>query len=271
MRLAYYIKKLRLLSDPETAAWLDGLRAAGCEVYSVSGKSDLRPQTDALLAIGGDGTFLSAAAIVAEAGIPILGVNQGRLGFLSENLPEAVPGPLLSGDYVIEEREMLHVCVSAVSELDFPYALNEVTAHRVGSGMLGVDVSLDGEPLPTYWADGLMVATSSGSTAYNLSVGGPICTPDLRAHIIAPIAPHNLNVRPLLVPDSADLVLRLSDCDGGRALLTLDNRTYAVPEGTLIRVSTAPFSLRRIRFNKSNFIDALRSKLFWGEDVRNSR
>lgn len=271
MKLAYYIKKVRLLQDPETERWIGRFTAAGCEMYAVGTKDDLLPNTDALLAIGGDGTFLSAAAIVAETGVPIIGVNHGRLGFLSENKPDEVLEPLLAGEYVVEEREMLMTSLPGADPLDFPYALNEVSVHRIGSGMMGVDVELDCETLPTYWADGLLVATSSGSTAYNLSVGGPICTPDLRAHIIAPIAPHNLNVRPLIVPASVDVRLALADCDGGRALLTLDNRSYVVREGTLVDIQTAPFSLRRIRFNKTNFIDALRSKLFWGEDARNQR
>lgn len=271
MKLAYYIKKARLQHDPELARWLDGFVQAGCDMYEVTGRDELQPGTDVLFAIGGDGTFLSAAAIVAGSGIPILGINHGRLGFLSENKPEDVLAPLLAGEYVVEDREMLKVSVPGAAVIDCPFALNEIAVHRIGSGMLGVDVTLNSEVLPTYWADGLLVATSSGSTAYNLSVGGPICTPDLRAHIIAPIAPHNLNVRPLIVPASAEIILSLSDCDGGKALLTLDNRTYVVPEGTVVEVSTAPFSLRRIRFKKSNFIDALRSKLFWGEDVRNSR
>ena len=135
--------------------------------------------------------------------------------------------------------------------------------------MIGVDVLLDGEMLPTYWADGLIVSTSSGSTGYSLSVGGPICTPQAKVFVIAPIAPHNLNLRPLVVPQSSDMVLSFHSREG-LAVLSTDNTSIPVPQGTKIGVSMAQFSLKRLRPSKSNFICALKSKLLWGEDVRNS-
>ena len=135
--------------------------------------------------------------------------------------------------------------------------------------MLGVDVRVDGAALPTYWADGLLVATSSGSTAYALSVGGPICMPETRLFIVAPIAPHNLNVRPLIVPESSRLQISIRSRDE-RAVLTLDNRNYTVPAGTQIEVCAAPKRLLRMHLGQSNFIGALRSRLLWGEDVRNA-
>ena len=150
------------------------------------------------------------------------------------------------------------------------YALNEITVHRTGAAMLGVDVDLDGVKLPTYWADGLVVSTSSGSTAYSLSVGGPIVLPESKVLIIAPIAPHNLNIRPLVVPVSAVLTLKMHSRDGKFAL-TADNRTVEVCEGVELTIKVAQFSLRRVRLNKSNFITALTEKLHWGEDVRNIR
>jgi NAD+ kinase len=134
--------------------------------------------------------------------------------------------------------------------------------------MLGVDVWVDGAALPTYWADGLLVATSSGSTAYSLSVGGPICLPETKVFIVAPISPHNLNVRPLIVPETSHLRIALRARDE-RAVLTMDNRNYTVPAGAQIEVCAAPKRLRRLRLGQSNFIGALRSRLLWGEDVRN--
>ena len=149
-------------------------------------------------------------------------------------------------------------------------ALNEITVHRTGASMLGVDVDLNGVKLPTYWADGLVVSTSSGSTAYSLSVGGPIVLPESKVLIISPIAPHNLNIRPLVVPDNSELTLKMHSRDGVFAL-TADNRTVEVDEAVEVKITVAQFSLRRVRLNRSNFINALTEKLFWGEDVRNIR
>ena len=131
-----------------------------------------------------------------------------------------------------------------------------------------IKLAVDGEALPTYWADGLLVATSSGSTAYSLSVGGPICLPETKVFIVAPISPHNLNVRPLIVPETSRLSITLRSRDA-RAVLSMDNRNYTVPAGARIEVSAAPMRLRRLRLGGSNFINALRSRLLWGEDVRN--
>ena len=160
---------------------------------------------------------------------------------------------------------------TANPEIDaWPYALNEFTVHRSGAAMLGVQVSVDGVRLPTYWADGLIVSTSSGSTAYSLSSGGPIVLPESKVLIITPIAPHNLNVRPLVVPDSSEISLKMHSRDG-RFELSVDNRTVEVSEGTEVTVGMAQFSLKRVRLGRSNFINALTDKLFWGEDVRNIR
>lgn len=270
MKIAYFIKKSGLSADPAIKAFIKDLAAGGPQVYDVSG--GLQPDTDMLIAFGGDGTFLTASGLVCEAGVPILGINLGRMGFLSDNELGGVLKPLLEGNYSIEEREMLEVVSDcpAVRKI-FPYALNEVALRRSGAGTLGVDVALDGAALPTYWCDGLLVSTSTGSTAYSLSVGGPICPPDVGVLIIAPIAPHNLNVRPLVVSKSSAIEMSAQDRKNRSVILSVDNKDYTIPAGTRLTVRSAPFSLRRVSFGKSSFIDALRSKLFWGEDVRNSR
>ncbi len=269
MRLAYYIKKDRLRGDARVEALLVRLRAAGHTLYAVAQPSDILPDTDALLSLGGDGTFLMAARLAVPAGVPVLGVNFGRLGFLSENDPDMVVEALSSGDFRVEERELLQLsCPDLPAEESWPFALNEISVSRVSPSMLGVDVSVDGEALPTYWADGLLVATSSGSTAYSLSVGGPICLPETKVFIVAPISPHNLNVRPLIVPETSRLSITLRSRDS-RAVLSMDNRNYTVPAGARIEVSAAPMRLHRLRLGGSNFINALRSRLLWGEDVRN--
>lgn len=269
MRLARYIKKESLTENPRVLAMLDRLQAGGCEVYTVKDSADVRENTDMLLSIGGDGTFLSAARFALPHDIPVLGVHFGRMGFLSECEPEAVADAILDGLWQIEERTLLRVSVDGAAEDRFvPYAVNEMSVSRVSASMLGVDVTVDGVQLPTYWADGLLVATSSGSTAYSLSVGGPICFPESRVFIVAPVSPHNLNVRPLIVPESAKLSITLRSRDE-EADFAMDNKIYTIPADSVIRVEAAPVHLKRVCLGKSNFVDALRSRLLWGMDVRN--
>lgn len=270
MKLALYVKTPELMNDERLSGLTAELAAAGAEVYCADGAEDFREGTDMLLSVGGDGTFLSAAKRVGDRGIPVLGVNLGRLGFLSENDVDDVVAHLPAGEYSIEDRELLKVVAEGLDAGPgyYPYALNEVSVHRCGAAMLGISVTVDGQKLPVYWADGLLVATSSGSTAYSLSVGGPICMPESKVLIIAPIAPHNLNVRPLIVPDSTSIDISVQSRDG-KFMLSMDNRTETADTGTKLSISMAQFSLKRVRLKKSNFVKALTSKLFWGEDVRN--
>jgi NAD+ kinase len=264
MKIGVYIKKEELLSEDKLQGLLEALRSK-VELYVIE-DDVLKDGTDALLSVGGDGTFLSAARIAAPRSVPVLGVNLGRLGFLSEYEPGEVVSALAGGQWIMEEREMLE---ARVEGLDRPlFCLNEVCVHRTGTAMLSIVAEIDGVALPTYWADGLLVATSSGSTAYSLSVGGPICTPESKVLIIAPVAPHNLNMRPLIVPDTTKVCISAFSRDGS-ITLSFDNQTLSVPSGVRLRISLAQFSLKRIRLEKSNFIKALNSKLFWGEDVRN--
>lgn len=276
MRLAYYIKKAGLASDPAVRGLLEQLSGPDFELYPAEVPGDIRPGTDALLSLGGDGTFLYAARIAVPSDIPVLGVNFGRLGFLSDAKPSDVAAALRLGEFSIESRTLLHVSpdrepVSGAGEEFWPYAFNETSVSRVSASMLGVSVEADGQPLPTYWADGLLIATSSGSTAYSLSVGGPIVTPECKVFIVAPVSPHNLNVRPLVVPEDSKLRLSLSSRDE-TAVLTVDNRNYTIPADTVIGVEAAPVSLRRMRIARSSsFIGALRTRLLWGEDLRNGK
>ncbi len=272
MKLAIYLRNPKLKEDPRFIAMMEALEAAKCQICHIGEDSDEREQYEMVLSVGGDGTFLSAAALVGDKA-PILGVNLGRVGFLSENRPEDVVPALLNGEYSIEQRMLLSAQFSeSMSDPEMelkPFALNEIAVHRVGAAMLGVDVSIDGSKLPTYWADGLLVATSSGSTAYSLSVGGPIVLPESEVLIIAPIASHNLNVRPLVVPNSSKISLSFQSRDR-KLLLSMDNRTEVISPDMKISIGMAQFSLRRVRLESSNFINALTEKLFWGEDIRNS-
>jgi len=273
MKIGVYIKESSLGDNPRTKLLLDSLRENGNEIYSISVREDLQKDTDIVLSLGGDGTFLSASKRVADSGVPIFGVNFGRLGFLSECSPEDAAEILRTGSYTIENRTMLKAALVGEDVREgigfWPYALNEVTVHRQGGAVLGVRVTVDDQKLPTYWADGLLVATSSGSTAYSLSVGGPICAPESKVLIIAPISPHNLNVRPLIVPDTAKIRIGVESRDRG-AMMSMDNRNLELDPRWEIEVCMAQFSLKRIRPAKSNFVNALTSKLFWGEDIRNN-
>ncbi len=272
MNISIYIGKDGLEHDSGIVSLLKELEDGGCRLNVLSGGEKPVGDCDMLMCIGGDGTFLNSSRLAAEAGIPVIGVNLGRLGFLSENRPHEVAQAVLSGDYTIESRVMLRADLdTGDAEIDeWPYALNEFTVHRSGAAMLGVEVSVDGVVLPVYWSDGLIVSTSSGSTAYSLSAGGPITLPESKVLIITPIAPHNLNVRPLVVPDSSVITLRMNSRDEN-VTFTADNRTAVIPAGTEISIRVAQFSLKRVRLNKSNFIDALTEKLFLGGDIRNNR
>ena len=264
MKIAFHIGDPSIPGDARFKALSEALRGGGVELYP-----DIRPGTTMVLSIGGDGTFLGTARMVAEAGIPILGVNFGRLGFLSENKPELVAAPILEGRYTIKERAMLEVSAGCSVPGDFwPYALNEAGVYRSGADTVGIQATVGGMELPTYWADGLMAATSSGSTAYNLSAGGPICLPDAEVLLLTPVAPHNLGLRPLVVPAGKAITMKGSS-RSGRLSLSMDNRRHEIPSETEISIRTAPFRLRLVDLGQESFIDALRIRLFWGQDVRN--
>ena len=269
MNISVYIGKKGLDSDPGIRGLIRELSEGGCRVSVLADGESPSRDTDIMLAVGGDGTFLSCSRLAASLDIPVLGVNFGRLGFLSEARPSAVAQALLSGGYTVEKRTVLMAETSDGAD-ELSYAFNEFTVRRSGAAMLGVEVSIDGECLPTYWADGLIVSTSSGSTAYSLSAGGPIVLPESKVLIITPIAPHNLNVRPMVVPDSSVISLKMRSRDRN-VEFTADNMTASIPAETVIVIRVAQFSLKRVRLDRSDFIEALTEKLFWGEDVRNIR
>ena len=273
MKLGTVIRNDALRTDSRFLNLVSQLRRESYELYDINSKADIQPGTDLVLSIGGDGTFILAAQLVADVGLPILGVNLGRLGFLSENSLDSVVPALLSGDFTVEYRTMLNATLkgrNARRDIGLlPYAVNEVSLHRKGTAVLGINVTVDGDTLPTYSADGLLVATSSGSTAYSLSVGGPICAPEAKVLIIAPIAPHNLNARPLVVPDTTEISISMRSRDDS-VMLSMDNRNHLVEPSVSLDVKVAQFSLKRVRLKNTSFIKALTTKLFWGEDIRNS-
>ena len=268
MKLAYFIKKSGFDADPRISSLLADLRTGGHEVYAVSGSGDVCPGTDVLLSLGGDGTFLDAARIAVAADVPVAGVNFGRMGFLSEYDPDDLIAALSEHNFVSESRALLEVKASTGAAC-LPFALNEISVSRAGAAMLGIDVEVNGALLPTYWADGMLLATSSGSTAYALSVGGPICTPDSKVFILAPVSPHNLNVRPLIIPESSKVRMSFRSRESS-VKFTIDNSNYVIPADTVLEIGKAPSRLFSLRPARSNFINALRGRLHWGEDVRNS-
>lgn len=235
--------------------------------YSNIYDSNIRP--DLVLSVGGDGTFLETILQVRDSKIPIAGINAGRLGFLA-NIDEfsSSMNDLINGEYDIIERNLI--------ELIEPYqimgksnvALNDITIQKADLNMITIKVFVDDKYLNTYWADGLIVSTATGSTAYNLSTGGPILTPDADNIIISPLSPHNLAVRPIILPGSSKLRLVLT----GRSpeyLVTCDFRSVRVPFFKELIIGQADYKIRTINLNSHDFFSTLRNKLMWGADPRN--
>ncbi len=245
----------------------------GTDIFQ--GYKDLPRDAELFLTYGGDGTILRAATIIRDTGIPIMGVNAGRLGFLADIPKENVLTAwqkYLEGAFFVQARSLLSAqtdpAIKFVKEINF--ALNELTITRKDTtSMINVEVYVDDEFLSTYWADGLIVATPTGSTGYSLSCGGPILTPDTKDFIITAIAPHNLTVRPLVLPDHHKIKL-VAHGREKQFLLSLDSRVTTVPYGTEIHISRASFKLMFIRLEDYTFIRTLRRKLFWGYDNRNT-
>lgn len=229
-------------------------------------------QFDALVSIGGDGTILESVRKVGDSGIPILGVNAGRLGFLAstpfEELNQALE-KLQNGDFQVDNRTLVKAETDSNLFGADNYALNEVSVHKSStSSMLVVNAYLDDFFLNTYWADGLIISTPTGSTGYSLSTGGPIIAPGTNNFIVTPIAPHNLNVRPLVISDERKVTLRIGDSDPD-FMMSLDSQSKIVDSDVEVRVSKADFQVGLIRFGPNDYFDTLRGKLMWGIDRRN--
>jgi NAD+ kinase len=211
-------------------------------------------------------------SFIRESGVPILGINTGRLGFLANINPEKMEemfAMVQEKRYTYQKRSMLRIHTEDDLFGEDNLALNELTLHKKDtSSMITVHASLDGNYLNSYWADGLIVGTPTGSTAYNLSCGGPIITPGCQVHILTPIAPHNLNVRPMVVPDHLPIKLQVEGRER-RYLISLDSNTKSIPQGTEITVEKAEFMINVIRFENANFLDTIRNKMNWGMDTRN--
>ena len=233
---------------------------------------DMDTSIDCLISLGGDGTLLDTVTLVRDTGIPVLGINYGRLGFLAnigkEEIGTAIEA-LAERKYVLDKRTLLHMDANLPLFGDVPYALNEFTLHKSDtSSMIKIHTYLNGEFLNTYWADGLIVSTPTGSTGYSLSCNGPVVFPDSASFVITPVSPHNLNIRPIIVPDNTVVSFEVE----GRTdnfLCSLDSRRELVPKEVQIAIRKEEFGINLIRLNENNFLQTLRNKLSWGLDKRN--
>ena len=227
---------------------------------------------DLAFSIGGDGTFIKTVSYIRDSGVPILGINNGRLGFLaniSTDQLEETMDLVKNKQYDYQKRSLLKVETERNIFGDNNIALNEVSLHKKDTAsMITVHVSLDDKYLNSYWADGLIVGTPTGSTAYNLSCGGPIVTPGCQIHLLTPIAPHNLNVRPMVVPDHLPIKLSVEGRER-KYLISIDGTSLNISQGEEVRVVKADFMINVIKFEDNNFLDTIRNKMLWGIDKRN--
>lgn len=229
-------------------------------------------QADMVISIGGDGTFLQAASRVGRKHIPILGINTGRLGFLADISPkemETTFEEISRGQYKVEERNILEVSSREQTFKGTPFALNDIAVlKRDSSSMISIHTFINGDYLTTYQADGLVIATPTGSTAYSLSVGGPIMVPHAHTLALTPVAPHSLNVRPIVIPDDWEISLEV-ESRSHNFLIAIDGRSESCRESTRLSLRKADYTVRIVKRYNHNFFDTLRTKMMWGADHRN--
>ncbi|HSV75593.1 MAG TPA: NAD kinase [Bacteroidales bacterium] len=253
-------------------SYLTGSRRFNKPVSMFGSHEEMFKDTFCMISIGGDGTLLDTITLLKDSGIPVLGINTGRLGFLSAvstNEVTSAAEALLGGNFSIDKRSLLRLEAPANLFGDFSFALNEfILLKRDTSSMITISVEVDGRFLNNYWADGLIVATPTGSTGYSLSCGGPIISPETQNFILTPIATHNLTVRPIVIPDASTIRLRIS----GRQkeyLAGLDSRMRCLSESVDFIVKKADFHINLICIGQKDFFKTIRNKLAWGLDIRN--
>ena len=273
----YITKIIHLLEKKKVSVFLEFeyfKSLNGFVSESVSSFKELDKSFDLLISIGGDGTILKAITFVKDLSIPIVGVNTGRLGFLAkiqiENIEQVIEEIILK-NYSVSERTLIEVSTSEtnqqLSKLNF--ALNEITLSRKNTtSMISIDTKLDNKHLNSYWADGLIISTPTGSTGYSLSCGGPIIMPEAENLIINPIAPHNLNARPLIIPDSTEIKIKVNGRED-EFLISLDSRITTLSNSNEVIIKKSPFKIKMIELENESFLITLREKLMWGKDKRN--
>lgn len=234
--------------------------------------SHLTAEIDFLISLGGDGTLLDTVTLIRDKNIPVVGINFGRLGFLAsigrDEMTEAVKA-LARRSYIMDKRSLIHLDSNIPLFNEVPYALNEFAIHKRDiAPMIKIHAYLNGELLNTYWADGLILATPTGSTGYSLSVNGPIVFPESGSFVLTPIAPHNLNVRPIIIPDNTIVSFEI-ESRSDEVICALDSRRELVNKNVLLAIRRETFSVNLVRLNENNFLQTLRNKLSWGLDKRN--
>jgi NAD+ kinase len=233
---------------------------------------DLKNGVNFVISIGGDGTILRAATYVQDLGIPILGINAGRLGFLAkvqkENI-ESFLNILIEKKYTISERSLISLACSIPIDMQMNFAMNEISVNRKDTtSMITIETYLNDEYLNSYWADGLIISTPTGTTGYSLSCGGPILTPAVNAFVITPIAPHNLNARPMVITDDTVIKLKVTGREE-HYLVSLDSRIASVHNSAELTIKKTPFTIKMVEIPEETFLTTLRNKLLWGKDSRN--
>ena len=266
--------KVEMVIEANFLAMLYEKQIVKKEYKTFASHTELDSSFDMMISIGGDGTILRAATLVRNSGVPILGINAGRLGFLAlvqkENI-EVFLQFIINKKYTISQRTLLSLTCTPENEdiQDINFAMNEITVSRKDTtSMITIDTYLNNEFLNSYWADGLIIATPTGSTGYSLSCGGPILTPDVESLVITPIAPHNLNARPLVIPDKTEVRLKVSGREE-QYLVSLDSRITSIKNDTVLTISKTPFKINMVEIPEETFLKTLRNKLLWGEDKRN--
>ncbi|MDI1257089.1 MAG: NAD kinase [Flavobacterium sp.] len=244
------------------------------EYKTFTSYKELDSSFDMFISIGGDGTILRSATLVRNSGIPILGINAGRLGFLAsvqkDNIAEFLQFAI-DKKYKISSRSLLSLDITPDNEgiEDIDFAMNEISVSRKDTtSMITIETYLNGEFLNSYWADGLIIATPTGSTGYSMSCGGPILTPDVQSLVITPIAPHNLNARPLVIRDDTEIRLKVSGREE-QYLVSLDSRITSIKNESVLTIKKTPFKINMVEITDETFLKTLRNKLLWGEDKRN--
>ena len=265
--------KVEMVIEERFLAMLYEKKIVRKEYKIFSSYKELDSSFDMMISIGGDGTILRAATLVRGSGVPILGINAGRLGFLAmvqkENI-EVFLQFVINKKYSISERTLLSLTCSPENEdiQDINFAMNEITVSRKDTtSMITIETYLNGEYLNSYWADGLIIATPTGSTGYSLSCGGPILTPDVESLVITPIAPHNLNARPLVIPDKTEIRLKVSGREE-QNLVSLDSRITSIKNDAVLTISKTPFKINMVEIPEETFLKTLRNKLLWGKLIR---
>jgi NAD+ kinase len=274
--IQHLIKKLEtehinLIIEEEFSIFLENNIRFNKSISTFNSYETLKNKADFLLSIGGDGTLLKAVTYVRESEIPIMGINTGRLGFISsisaDQIDDAITD-ILKGNYKINERTLLQLSSDKNLFKEKNFALNEVAVSKKDtSSMIRIDAYVDDEFLNTYWADGLVVSTPTGSTGYSLSCGGPIIMPGTNNIIITPNAPHNLNVRPIVIDDNSVVKLKIEDRDQ-LALVSLDSRSRAFDSETELIIKKASFKIKLVQPQNNSFTTTIRHKLMWGLDKR---